>query len=279
MGWCAKFKSMQFENGTIEVEGMRMKEQQDMKFFFNVCHCKEIPYPLTDYTEDEVGEMSEEELGGFKIPMSVSDVLPVKTPKGEDALKCDLLINTLFYEKRVKNSLFFRQLVIIIACSLLSDKHQITLDPSESVELKNKMYMGEVTIQKIRKTPAEPFIQDINEPKGSNKKDPKADQKYEHNFAEYEKIVLGKDDFKNVVMSVNQKERVTKMEITTPPEVHSLNDTMVKMNEDHIVIIANQTNKIADFYSCFTLNSKEAQITFDEKNKLITISAPINLPF
>uniref|UniRef100_A0A0K0EZZ7 PIH1 domain-containing protein n=1 Tax=Strongyloides venezuelensis TaxID=75913 RepID=A0A0K0EZZ7_STRVS len=276
-GYCSKFKECHFEEGVVNVEGMIMKQQDNLKFFINVCHCVEIPPPLDDYTEDILSEKLDTNMEDVKIPMSVSELHTCQTNKNEDALKVDVLINSGFYGSRVADSLFIRQFIIVVACELISEKHKITLDPSESIELKNKKHIGELMIQKVRKTPAEAGIKEIKDEKiilleDDNKGDGVT-------FDEFEKIIHGKEDLPNVNMYINQATRILKVNITLSEDVTKEEDIMVKMNSDRIVVIIHKKSKAAEMYSRFLMDYKKAKLKFDSTSRLLSISVPVIMPF
>ncbi|CEF62322.1 PIH1 family-containing protein [Strongyloides ratti] len=273
-GYCTKFKEYHFDEGTITVEGMIMKRQENMKFFINICHCVEIPPPLDDYTEDLLSEKLDTGMEDVKIPMSVSEVHLCHTNKNEEALKVDVLINSNFYGNRVAESLFIRQFIVIVACDLINAKHKITLDPSESIELRNKKHIGELMIQKVRKTPAEAGIKEIKDEKIVLLDDEKDDEGNKVNFAEFEKIIHGKEDLPNVNMFINQVTRELKINITVEENVEKEEDIMVKMNSDRIVVIVHKKSKVAEMYSRFLMNYKLAKLKFDNASKLLSISVP-----
>uniref|UniRef100_A0A0K0ELU8 PIH1 domain-containing protein n=1 Tax=Strongyloides stercoralis TaxID=6248 RepID=A0A0K0ELU8_STRER len=280
-GYCTKFKEYNFEEGTINVEGMIMKQQKNMKFFINICHCVEIPPPLDDYTEDLLSEKLDNGIEDVKIPMSVSEVHLCQTNKNEEALKVDVLINSSFYENRVNESLFIRQFIVIVACDLINTKHKITLDPSESIELKNKKHIGELMVQKVRKTPTTPGIKEIKDEKIVLLDDKKYSNENENeiSFAEFEKIIHGKEDLPNVSMFINQETRELKINISVGEDVEKENDIMVKMNSDRIVVIVHKKSKIAEMYSRFLMNYSVANVKFDNASKLLSISVPVIMPF
>uniref|UniRef100_A0A0N4ZPW6 PIH1 domain-containing protein n=1 Tax=Parastrongyloides trichosuri TaxID=131310 RepID=A0A0N4ZPW6_PARTI len=270
-GYCVKFKECHFETGSVTVQGMIVKKHQNMKFFINICHCVEIPPPLDDYTEDMLSEKLDTNMEDIKIPMSVSELHSCLTNKNEEALKVDILINSNFFGERVIDSLFFRQFIVIIACDLINSKHKIILDPSESVELKNKKHIGELMIQKVRKTPVEAGIKEIKDQKIILIED--EDKNNGIDFCEYEKIIHGKESLPNVKMYVNQKDRKLKINVTLSDDIEKESDLMIKMNIDRIVVIAHKKTKIAEMYSRFLMNYKATALVFDGTSKLLSISS------
>ncbi|XP_006898730.1 PREDICTED: PIH1 domain-containing protein 1 [Elephantulus edwardii] len=130
------------------------------KVFINICHSPCIP-PPADVTEDELLRMLEEDLAGFRIPMSLGEPHAELDAKGQGCTAYDVAVNRDFY-LRLQNSDFLRELVITIAREGLEDKYGLQLNPEWRL-LKNRPFMGSISQQNIRKQ-QRPRIQELGTP-------------------------------------------------------------------------------------------------------------------
>ncbi|PIO73798.1 hypothetical protein TELCIR_04208 [Teladorsagia circumcincta] len=100
---------------------------------------------------------------GYRIPVSIGELDSVVDNKNVNQPKIDVLVNSVFYEKRLAPPAanFFRHFFCMVVCDAIEDKHHLKLDPNKCVKLKNRTVMGCIEPMKIAKRPVAPVIQEI----------------------------------------------------------------------------------------------------------------------
>lgn len=64
-----------------------------------------------------------------------------------------MLVNSVFFNKRVHPSKFFRDLTLLLVGDALAKRHGIHVDTTSAVILRNKKVVGELGVHRIRKRP------------------------------------------------------------------------------------------------------------------------------
>ncbi|KAK6024539.1 Yip1 domain protein [Ostertagia ostertagi] len=138
-------------------------ESEPHKCFLNICHCEELPPPTDDIDEDELAARIDKGDVGYRIPVSIGELDSVVDNKNVNQPKIDVLVNSVFYEKRLAPPAanFFRHFFCMVVCDAIEDKHHLKLDPNKCVKLKNRTVMGCIEPMKIAKRPVAPVIQEI----------------------------------------------------------------------------------------------------------------------
>ncbi|KAI6198396.1 putative D-lactate dehydrogenase, mitochondrial [Aphelenchoides fujianensis] len=195
------------------------------KLFINIAHCPQLPPPMEDWQEDELLRKMEADPSQIRIPDLRRAV--------------DVLLNSAFYRKRVDGSEFYRQLLFLVVIHDIELKHGLTIDAKTHVILRKNTVWDELATQHIRKTPAECLIAEETKAKPIN----------------YEDIELNP-----ALNTLNFRARVMAgrfVEVTLQPAdasgrpIGERERLRVKMNEDRLVVIADNKRAIVDFYSPF----------------------------
>uniref|UniRef100_A0A915I3N5 PIH1 N-terminal domain-containing protein n=1 Tax=Romanomermis culicivorax TaxID=13658 RepID=A0A915I3N5_ROMCU len=133
------------------------------KVFINICLSEDLPAPEKLINEQELASILESnDPGSYRIPISLSDPHEETDRKGQPCTAYDVILNSLFYKKRVENSDLFQTFIVVVAMDAICDKYRCQLDRHNWVKLKNKKQMGEVLQQRVRKK-AKPLIEEIGD--------------------------------------------------------------------------------------------------------------------
>ncbi|VDO79442.1 unnamed protein product [Heligmosomoides polygyrus] len=137
--------------------------ESNKKCFLNVCHCEELPPPTDDIDEDQLAARIDKGDVGYRIPVSIGELDSVVDNKNENQPKIDVLVNSVFYEKRLAPPAaeFFRHFFCMVVCGAVEEKHHIKLNPNKCVKLKNRVVMGSIEPMRISKRPLVPVIQEL----------------------------------------------------------------------------------------------------------------------
>lgn len=104
----------------------------------------------------------------IKVPVSVGQLENTEDKQGLKARKVDVLINSIYYKKRVERSEFYRQLVFMVIIPEIELKHGLVIDAKEHTILRKLTVWDKMQTQRIRKTPGECLIQEAEPVKPIN---------------------------------------------------------------------------------------------------------------
>ncbi|KAE9549383.1 hypothetical protein FO519_007411 [Halicephalobus sp. NKZ332] len=204
-------------------------QDDDLKCFVNLAHCLEVPGPDVDVDEVEMIKMMRIDSERFKLPLSLGELDCVKDKQEQNSLKFDVVINSDFYHKRFSRSEYHRQLTILALINQIEKEHQVRINRSSQVILKNKKVYGNLSSHMIpkamRKEPRKPQIidlMDIRRPFDINPHD-------------------------NVQIWAEQGIQV-KIRILVPEKKVASKDLRLEANDDHVVLLQKGGRRIADFF-------------------------------
>jgi len=203
--------------------------EDDLKCFVNLAHCLEVPGPDVDVDEQEMIKMMRIDTECFKLPLSLGELDCVKDKQGENSLKFDVVINSDFYHKRFSQSEFHRQLTIAAFINQIEQEHQVRINRSSQVILKNKKVYGVLNAHMIpktmRKEPKKPQIIDLMD----------IQRPFDINPHE------------NVQIWAEQGIQL-KIRILVPDRKVTSKDLRLEANDDHIILLQKGGKRIADFF-------------------------------
>lgn len=96
----------------------------------------------------------------IKVPLSIGNLENTVDKTGAKARKVDVVINSIYYKKRVEKSEFYRQLIFMIVIPEVELKHSLVIDAKEHTILRKNIVWDAMRTQRIRKTPGECLIQE-----------------------------------------------------------------------------------------------------------------------
>uniref|UniRef100_A0A1I7WE30 PIH1 domain-containing protein n=1 Tax=Heterorhabditis bacteriophora TaxID=37862 RepID=A0A1I7WE30_HETBA len=142
-GYVIKFKEIDISR---DIGGAEFR-----KCFVNVCHCSQLPPPTEDIDEDTLATRLDSGDLGYRIPISIGEIDCVRDNKNDNAVKIDVLVNSVFFESRLAppSSQFFRHFFCMVMC--------------EAIENKNRLKMGDIEQMRIFKRPPAPVIVEVDE--------------------------------------------------------------------------------------------------------------------
>uniref|UniRef100_A0A914C256 PIH1 N-terminal domain-containing protein n=1 Tax=Acrobeloides nanus TaxID=290746 RepID=A0A914C256_9BILA len=239
------------------------------KFFLNICHCIELPGPPKDLEEDEVVEAMQNDPNSYGIPVSIGTIDEAVDNQGEIAPKIDILVNSDFFNKRMKESEFFRQMALVIICELVESKYGIKIDPRTQVKLKNKKVMGELGPQQVRKKPRKVYAEDGylgNEEMPSNIVDVDDLEAESSRKPRNYRVQILDGTYAQIQIKVKDEQE---------KPVQDLKRLSLKMNDDRVVLILDKTRTVADFFIPYSMVLEKAESDFDAKEAILTVKCPI----
>uniref|UniRef100_A0A0N4UP68 PIH1 domain-containing protein n=1 Tax=Dracunculus medinensis TaxID=318479 RepID=A0A0N4UP68_DRAME len=231
------------------------------KLFLNICHCINVPRPIEDYDEDKIAEIIDsDDPGRYRIPLSVGELECIRDNRNENCAKIDIIVNSTFYAERLEISEFFRQLLLLILTDALDAKHKIKIDLKKAVQLKNRRVMGDLSTQRIKKEPANKFIQETVEP------------------AEEENLIFDNYLPRNCLLFLKRGKEFELL-IKFPKENTPIEDPKrlcLKINDDRLVLILDRRRTIADVYFPFKINYDNPNVElFVDKDTLRVTAAVV----
>uniref|UniRef100_A0A7I5EC60 PIH1 domain-containing protein n=1 Tax=Haemonchus contortus TaxID=6289 RepID=A0A7I5EC60_HAECO len=236
-------------------------ESEPHKCFLNVCHCEELPPPTDDIDEEELAARIDKGDVGYRIPLSIGELDSVVDNKNVNQPKIDVLVNSVFYEKRLAPPAanFFRHFFCMVVCDAIEEKHHLKLDPKKCVKLKNRTVMGCIEPMKINKRPVAPVIQELAS-NVTQAKTPKVTQQA------CVSIRLLKGTHLEVELSLKKE------------EIRSVRRLRLRINRDRIVLLADNTKSLHDFCVPFYMDSSKVRHKFIPETAKLKFSVPIYYP-
>jgi hypothetical protein len=123
---------------------------------------------MEDLEEEVLLRKLETDPSQIKVPVSVGQLENTEDKQGSKARKVDVLINSVYYKKRVERSEFYRQLMFMIIIPEIELKHGLVIDAKEHSVLRKLKVWDTMQTQRIRKTPGERLIQEAEPSKHIN---------------------------------------------------------------------------------------------------------------
>ncbi|KAF7637234.1 PIH1 domain-containing protein [Meloidogyne graminicola] len=267
-GICIKFKEAKYPSTSIE------KPQSD-KFFINLAHCIELPFPPKELWKDEelIAKMMETDKNSFKIPLSVGELEKVEDNKGIISSKVDVIVNSEFFDKCIDRSEFFRQITLAAICEKIKENYSIHLDLSKQIILKNKKYIGELNIRQIRKRPLNSVL--------DNNKILIREEEENINLMDIDDIEETKPlkprNFKVQILNGEIMEIKIKVKDKDGELVKKRERLTLKMNDDRVVVLLDSSSTVADFFLPFRIIIDEStNCEFDSNSSTIFIKCKVD---
>ncbi|CAI2354720.1 unnamed protein product [Caenorhabditis sp. 36 PRJEB53466] len=246
----------------VKIDGLLGEETQ--KCFVNVCHCKELPPPMKDLDPEQLAEMFDKKDRSYTIPMTVGELDCVKDRKEANSIKIDVVVNSIFYEKRLASidATFFRHLVSLFFCSMIEEKHGFHLDPMDAVMLRNRTFVGELEMQNVQKTPAKRVVEEVE-----------ADEEVE----EIKQTMFGMQKIDGVTINLLDGKR---LEVSMLCEkggkaIDNPRRLKLKMTPTRCFVMLDQRQHFLDFGLPFEIDVATAESKFVAETKNLVVSADI----
>ncbi|KAJ8668965.1 hypothetical protein QAD02_000224 [Eretmocerus hayati] len=139
-------------------------DEDGKKLFVNVCHSKEI-LPPEDLSVEQFMKILDEDVPSFIIPMALGLEKMAKDKEDIERPTFDILVNTNYFQKCMKNAPFWQFTVVAILESI-NDKYNKTIVTSKFVTLQNRKVMGSLDSFTIEdrepRKPQKPLIQELD---------------------------------------------------------------------------------------------------------------------
>lgn len=265
-GFCIKFRDTEYPKTSVSPSASD-------KFFINLTHCIEIPPPKECVNEDSVAKLIENDPEAFKIPVCVGDLDMAEDRNMILVTKVDALINSNFFHKFVSESEFFKQLTIRAISDIIKAKYSIHLNLSKQIVLRNKKFLGDLKIQRVRKRPLNSIIDLENDKISIQKLEQRqididdieeTEQKTPRNF----KVQILKGQFIDIKIKVRDYEKQL---------VYDKSRINLKLNGDRIVVILDSHYAINDFFLPVRITKENiCECFFDSKSSIVHIKCQIN---
>ncbi|CAI4223558.1 unnamed protein product [Auanema sp. JU1783] len=252
-GYVIKFKEAQ----VIELDGPQMR-----KCFVNLCHSVEVPSPIEDLDQDTLAQRIDQGDFSYRVPISIGEIGHVTDNKNESCMKIDVLINTIFFEKRldIPKSDFFRHFITLVLCDAIEQKHSIKLDANDAIILTNRKKMGELDVMKLLKKPDNNFIATINE---NNIEEPYEDPRW---------------DGITVKILKNCKIEIKLSLSNIEPPVDNPARLRLQIGSNRVVVLLDNHRSLYDFCIPFVMDYNVARSKLSTNKQSLFISTDVIVP-
>uniref|UniRef100_A0A1I7RWX9 PIH1 domain-containing protein n=1 Tax=Bursaphelenchus xylophilus TaxID=6326 RepID=A0A1I7RWX9_BURXY len=239
-------------------------EPHPSKLFVNICHSTKIPPPMDgQWDEEDMLRKLETNPDDINIPTCVGVLEATKDLKGEPARKVDVVVNSIFYKKYVDKSEFYRQLLFMVVCSSIERQHNLIIEVKTHKTLRKNTHWGEISQQRIRKSPAECLIKEDHSSKCVDAED-----------LEPSPAISGQK-FTATLVAGRIVEIVVQVQDEAKKSVKEAGRLRCKLNEDRVVVILDNKRSILDIFLPYHLNFNESDVEFDCKTSKLYIRCPI----
>lgn len=266
-GYVVKFRNVEVRN--------QLAGTSASKFFLNVAHCVELPAPALDLDEDAVAALMEKDPAAYKIPISLSDIEYSEDHEGNQVPKVDVLVNSTFFHKRIEQSEFFRQLLLVITCEAIQSKFGVQVDPKTQVKLKNKKVMGELHHQRIRKRPREGFVTETKAVTEADESEDATAEPMDVDDLESGVAASKPRNFRVQIMNASYAQIMVKVRDASDCLVNDAKRLTLKMNDDRVVVLVDGQRTSADFFVPYQLDYEKAASDFQPTTATLTIKCPV----
>jgi len=127
------------------------------KVFINLCKSDDVPEPDEYFTDDQLANIlstgSDDEVGDVRLPMSLGEKHFEKDKTGEQCPVFEVIINTVFFEKKIMTSDMYRTFLIVVTIEGLEEKFKMELDKNNYVVLQHKKCVGKLNPQLVKDKP------------------------------------------------------------------------------------------------------------------------------
>ncbi|KAI6189033.1 PIH1 domain-containing protein [Aphelenchoides besseyi] len=219
---------------------------------------------MEDWNEDELMQKLESDLTQIRVPISVGSLESTFDKQKKSARKVDVIMNSVFYRKRVDGSEFYRQLMFMIIIPDIELKHGLNINTKSHVVLRKTHVWDRLSVQYIRKTPSECLIKDDRLPKPINYEDIE------------QSPALKMQNFQARVIAGRFVEVTVQPTDTNGVMIEDVKRLRIKLNEDRIVVIVDNKRAVVDFYSPFRFMADDVDADFDSQRSSLTIRVPID---
>uniref|UniRef100_A0A915E5Y9 PIH1 N-terminal domain-containing protein n=1 Tax=Ditylenchus dipsaci TaxID=166011 RepID=A0A915E5Y9_9BILA len=287
-GFVVKFKDPRYLDLANQLKiGDKHEGFSSKKFFLNIAHCIELPSPKQDLDENEVAKLLGTE-DCFKIPISLSDIDQAVDNQGEIVSKVDVLVNSTFFHKRIQTSEFFRQLLIMTVIQAVEARHEIMLDSTKQVILRNKKVIGELKPQRVKEKPNNKFektadksnVQGVSTLSSVSGIEEVREVVHEPTtLILHEKSSLDSTRPRNYrvqILNGEQADIRIRIRDSNSELVNDVKRLTLKMNNDRCAVILDGSRVVADFFLPFYLLDEEAKCEFIAAVSTIIIKCPVN---
>lgn len=234
------------------------------KVFINICTSDKIP-PPDDVSEVILlqGIISQKD-PDFVVPMSIGNERLETDKNGSPALTYDVVINTKYFEKCMKNKHFLIY-TVMIATDAVSSKFDKALNTMDSTILKNKKAMGKLQPHRIENREArkhsqrqEQLIEEIKYPLRKRTSEKENDSK---NYVLLGQPVVG--PITNLIGLFQISKGVT------------ANEVDVLMDKDRIVIIIEKINQTYDLTLPYFISVADVKCFLDKDLRMLRLDMPV----
>uniref|UniRef100_A0A0N5AWC4 PIH1 domain-containing protein n=1 Tax=Syphacia muris TaxID=451379 RepID=A0A0N5AWC4_9BILA len=260
-GYVVKFKQ-------VNLGSELFTDNNGYKLFLNICHCEEMPTPIDDLDEDKVASiLDSEDPSKYKIPICIGDLECVRDNKNENAAKIDVVVNSVFFKKRLETSEFFRQLLLLVASEAIKSKHDITLACRDAIRLKNRRVMGEISAHRIRKKPANPVIEEVSQEV--------VDTVCANRVGDSNVDVSQRGD-KNCQITL-----FNGCQLEIKYKLHKIDDDVLKTGNFHVLlnddrlVVRNGLRVVSEIFVPFNMEYEKAKALLKYDQKILVITVPV----
>lgn len=124
------------------------QQSNNEKCFINVCISDGIP-PPEDISPDQLTDiLSSETPSNYKIPISITELRLTPDKSGNQAIVCDVAINSQLFAK-VEALVIFRDFLITIVFEALDRKYAVKINRDTWIILKNRKCMGTLVTHRV----------------------------------------------------------------------------------------------------------------------------------
>uniref|UniRef100_A0A1I7TS72 PIH1 domain-containing protein n=1 Tax=Caenorhabditis tropicalis TaxID=1561998 RepID=A0A1I7TS72_9PELO len=263
----------------VKINGLLAEESR--KCFVNICHCEELPPPIDDLDQEEVAAQLDSGKPKFRIPMTVGEIDCVKDKSNEDSIKIDVLVNSIFYKKRLSSpdDAFFRHLVSMIFCDLIKDKHGIDLDPWKPVILRNRISVGDLEVQRVNKTPESQIVEEMYQADKVRMEKLAKEQESRDDVIELKNEIFGIKLVEGTRLRLFDGKRLEismRCEIQGRP-VEDPSRLELLLNPTRCLVKLDKSRSLYDFGLPFNVDPKTAKSKFNKEKLSLVVSANIVL--
>ncbi|XP_059617095.1 PIH1 domain-containing protein 1 [Phlebotomus argentipes] len=264
------------------------------KLFINICQTEDIPAPK-DITEEELMDiLNSDAPHSYRIPMSIGEPRGTKDKSGNDAMVCDIAINSEFFVKVEKLKLF-RDFLSAVVFEAVDVKYEMPCEDNNWVILKNRKCVGTLSTHRIENRDVKiakdhhavgdqrgkPLIQEVDAvttTKGakqmSNKKQQEAEHKPNPTKLAVSQANTKKPSYRIIVEPREGDVRQVVAEFHMP-ECVTASEIALDVGEDRILVEARKRGYLIEGFLNYQLNQEASKAVFDTGRGVLTVSIPV----
>uniref|UniRef100_A0A1L8DCP9 PIH1 domain-containing protein 1 n=1 Tax=Nyssomyia neivai TaxID=330878 RepID=A0A1L8DCP9_9DIPT len=264
------------------------------KLFINICHTDDIPAPK-DISEDELMKiLNSNTPNSYKIPMSIGEPRNTKDKTGNDAMVCDIAINSAFFGKIEKMRLF-RDFLTALVFEAVDVKYGMPCEDGSWIILKNRKCVGTLSTHRIENRDVKSVVDYYDKAGGDGKQlieeidaPPKGKEAKQISNKKQQEAKLRGNPTKLAVSQANTKTPSYRI-IVEPrkgdtkkvmaefhmPECVSAKEISLDVGEDRILVEARKRGYLIEGFLDYTLDQDATSAVFDTGRGVLTVTAPI----